>query len=60
MGLPVVAFVVANSAFGLAVAIGTAVGVAAAIAVLRLVRKEPVRPALSKRLKALSEQRHAA
>ncbi|MFB8348204.1 DUF3159 domain-containing protein [Streptomyces niveus] len=47
MGLPVVAFVVANSAFGLAVAIGTAVGVAAGIAVLRLVRKEPLQPALS-------------
>ncbi|WP_203233490.1 hypothetical protein [Streptomyces niveus] len=46
MGLPVVALVVANSASGLAV--------------LRLVRKQPVQPALSKRLKALSEQRHAA
>ncbi|GAA4785500.1 DUF3159 domain-containing protein [Streptomyces ziwulingensis] len=47
MGLPIVAFVLANSAFGLVPAICTAVGVALAIAVTRLVRKEPVQPALS-------------
>lgn len=47
MGLPVVAFVVANSALGLTWAIGTAVGVALAIAVVRLVRKEPLQPAVS-------------
>ncbi|TLS47118.1 DUF3159 domain-containing protein [Streptomyces montanus] len=45
--LPIVAFVSANSAFGLTAAIGTAVGVALAISVLRLVRKEPLQPALS-------------
>ncbi|MFJ1746539.1 DUF3159 domain-containing protein [Streptomyces sp. NPDC088116] len=47
MALPVVAFVVANSAFGLTAAIGTAIGVGVAISVLRLVRKEPLQPALS-------------
>jgi hypothetical protein len=45
--LPIVAFVLASSAFGLTAAIGTAVGVALAISVLRLMRKEPLQPALS-------------
>ncbi|MFC7307237.1 DUF3159 domain-containing protein [Streptomyces monticola] len=47
MMLPIVAFVLANSSFGLTAAICTAVGVAVAISVLRLVRKEPVQPAIS-------------
>lgn len=47
MMLPVVAFVLANSSYGLTAAICTAVGVALAISVLRLVRKESVQPALS-------------
>ncbi|MFE6488664.1 DUF3159 domain-containing protein [Streptomyces sp. NPDC057757] len=47
MGLPIVAFVLANSAFGLTYAICIAVGVAVAISVLRLIRKEPLQPALS-------------
>ncbi|NEB77392.1 DUF3159 domain-containing protein [Streptomyces sp. SID14478] len=47
MALPIVAFVVANSSFGLTYAICIAVGVAVAISVLRLVRKEPLQPALS-------------
>ncbi|MFJ2740581.1 DUF3159 domain-containing protein [Streptomyces sp. NPDC087440] len=45
--LPVVAFVVANASLGLTAAIATAVGVGIALTVLRLVRKEPVQPALS-------------
>ncbi|MEV0641511.1 DUF3159 domain-containing protein [Streptomyces sp. NPDC050619] len=45
--LPIVAFVLANASFGLTAAIGTAVGIALAISVLRLVRKESVQPALS-------------
>ncbi|MFF1923872.1 DUF3159 domain-containing protein [Streptomyces sp. NPDC058221] len=45
--LPIVAFVIANASFGLAAAIGTAFGVGLAISVLRLVRKEPLQPALS-------------
>ncbi|ATL81245.1 integral membrane alanine and leucine rich protein [Streptomyces malaysiensis subsp. malaysiensis] len=47
MMLPVVAFVLANSSYGLTAAVCTAVGVALAISVLRLVRKESVQPALS-------------
>ncbi|GAA3724301.1 DUF3159 domain-containing protein [Streptomyces tremellae] len=46
-GLPIVAFIVANSSFGLTPAICTAVGVALAVSVLRLARKQPVQPALS-------------
>jgi len=45
--LPIVAFVLANASWGLTVAICTAVGVGIAISVLRLVRKEPLQPALS-------------
>ncbi|NGO80302.1 DUF3159 domain-containing protein [Streptomyces sp. YC504] len=45
--LPVVAFVLANASMGLTAAICTAVGVALAITGLRLVRKEPLQPALS-------------
>lgn len=45
--LPVVVFVLANAVFGLTVAIWSAVGSAVAIAVVRLVRKEPVQPAIS-------------
>ncbi|WP_234010514.1 DUF3159 domain-containing protein, partial [Streptomyces sp. SPB074] len=45
-GLPVVAFVVANAAFGLTAAIVTAMAVAVGLAVPRLVRKESVRPAI--------------
>ncbi|MFI5808189.1 DUF3159 domain-containing protein [Streptomyces sp. NPDC051561] len=45
--LPIVAFVLANAALGLMPAIFTAVGVGVALSVLRLVRKEPVQPALS-------------
>ena len=44
--LPIVAFVLGNSAFGLPGAIALAVAVALAICVLRLVRKEPLQPAL--------------
>lgn len=47
MMLPVVAFVLANASYGLTAAICTAVGVALAISVLRLVRKESIQPALS-------------
>lgn len=46
-GLPVVVFVVANSVFGLQGGIWSAIGIAVAITVLRLVRKEPIRPAVS-------------
>ncbi|CAM5242267.1 membrane protein [Streptomyces spiroverticillatus] len=45
--LPVVAFVVANASLGLTAAIATAVGVGIVLTVLRLVRKEPLQPALS-------------
>ncbi len=45
--LPVVVFVLANALFGLTVAIWSAVGSAVAIAVVRLVRKEPLQPAIS-------------
>ncbi|MBM7440196.1 DUF3159 domain-containing protein [Streptomyces sp. HB132] len=45
--LPIVAFVLANASLGLMPAIGTAVAVALALSALRLVRKEPVQPALS-------------
>ena len=45
--LPVVVFVLANSFFGLTAAIWTSVGSAVAITVLRLVRKEPLQPAIS-------------
>ncbi|WP_433544364.1 DUF3159 domain-containing protein (plasmid) [Streptomyces sp. CA-294286] len=45
--VPIVAFVLANASLGLTPAIYTAVGVGLALAVLRLVRKEPVQPALS-------------
>lgn len=46
-GIPIVVFVLANSVFGLAAGIWSAVAVALAICVLRVVRKEPVQPALS-------------
>lgn len=45
--LPVVVFVLANSVLGLTAAIWSAVGSAVAIAVVRLVRKEPIQPAIS-------------
>ncbi|MFD5201834.1 DUF3159 domain-containing protein [Streptomyces sp. NPDC058375] len=45
--LPVTAFVLANAALGLTGAIVTALGTGLAITVLRLVRKEPLQPALS-------------
>ncbi|RAJ56627.1 uncharacterized protein DUF3159 [Streptomyces sp. Amel2xB2] len=45
--LPIAAFVIGNSFLGLEAAIGTAIAVALAITGLRLVRKEPVYPALS-------------
>ncbi|MGW4627825.1 DUF3159 domain-containing protein [Streptomyces rubiginosohelvolus] len=45
--VPVTAFVVANAAFGLTGAIVTALGAGLAITVLRLVRREPLQPALS-------------
>ncbi|WP_410669156.1 DUF3159 domain-containing protein [Amycolatopsis sp. cmx-4-68] len=45
--LPVIVFVLANSFFGLTAAIWTSVGSAVAITVLRLVRKEPLQPAIS-------------
>lgn len=45
--VPVVAFVAANAVFGLGVAIAVAIAVALGIAGVRLVRREPVRPALS-------------
>ncbi|MFD0020576.1 DUF3159 domain-containing protein [Streptomyces sp. NPDC058382] len=47
MALPIVAFVLGNASFGLPGAIGTALGVGVAISLLRLVRKEPLQPALS-------------
>ncbi|MFF3572498.1 DUF3159 domain-containing protein [Nocardia jiangxiensis] len=45
--LPVVVFVPANALWGLAAAIWTALGVAAAILVWRLVRRNPIQPAIS-------------
>ncbi|WP_112282479.1 DUF3159 domain-containing protein [Prauserella muralis] len=45
--VPVIVFVLANSLFGLTVAIWSAVGSAVAITVLRLVRREPIQPAIS-------------
>ncbi|MFF3641680.1 DUF3159 domain-containing protein [Streptomyces sp. NPDC002564] len=47
MMLPIVAFVLANASLGLTAATCTAIGVALAVAALRLVRKEPLQPALS-------------
>lgn len=47
MMLPIVAFVLGNASFGLTGAIITAVSVAVAISVLRLVRRESLQPALS-------------
>ena len=45
--IPVVVFVLANAIFGLPPAIWSALGSAVAITVLRLVRKEPLQPAIS-------------
>lgn len=45
--VPILVFILINSMFGLMPAIWTSVGVAVAIAVLRIVRKEPVQPAIS-------------
>ncbi|HKS47594.1 MAG TPA: DUF3159 domain-containing protein [Amycolatopsis sp.] len=45
--VPVVVFVLANWLFGLQVGIWSAVGSAVAITVLRVVRKEPLQPAIS-------------
>jgi hypothetical protein len=45
--VPVLVFVLVNALFGLMPAIWGAVGVAVAITVLRLVRKEPLQPAIS-------------
>ncbi|MEW2549875.1 DUF3159 domain-containing protein [Streptomyces sp. NPDC047002] len=45
--LPVLAFIVADSVFGLTAAVCTAVGVALASCVLRLVRGQPLQPAFS-------------
>ena len=45
--VPVVVFVLVNALFGLMPAIWSAVGVAVAITVLRIVRKEPLQPAIS-------------
>lgn len=45
--VPVIVFVLANSFFGLTAAIWTSIGSAVAITVLRLVRKEPLQPAIS-------------
>jgi hypothetical protein len=45
--VPVLVFVLVNAFFGLMPAIWGAVGVAVAITVLRLVRKEPLQPAIS-------------
>ncbi|MGF7124915.1 DUF3159 domain-containing protein [Rhodococcus sp. TAF43] len=45
--LPVVVFVPANSLWGLAPAVWTALGVAAAILVWRIARRSPVQPAIS-------------
>jgi len=45
--VPVVVFVTVNGFFGLQPAIWAALGIALAIVVLRLVRKEPIQPAIS-------------
>jgi hypothetical protein len=45
--VPVLVFVLLNSLFGLTVAIWGSLGSAAAITVLRVVRKEPLQPAIS-------------
>ncbi|WP_308102868.1 MULTISPECIES: DUF3159 domain-containing protein [unclassified Nocardia] len=45
--LPVLAFVPVNSFWGLAAAIWSALGVAAAVLVWRLVRRSPIQPAIS-------------
>jgi hypothetical protein len=45
--VPVLVFVLANTVFGLQVGIWSAVGSAVAITVLRVVRKEPLQPAIS-------------
>ncbi|GAA1699217.1 membrane protein [Mycolicibacterium murale] len=45
--IPSIVFVAADAAAGLHVAVALAVGAGAGIALLRLVRKEPVQPALS-------------
>lgn len=45
--LPIVAFVLANASFGLTPAIVTAIGTALVLSAVRLLRKEPVQPALS-------------
>ncbi len=45
--LPIVVFVPANSLWGLAPAVWTALGVAAAILVWRLVKRGPIQPAIS-------------
>lgn len=45
--IPVLVFILVNSLFGLTAAIWSAVGIAVAITVLRLVRKEPLQPAIS-------------
>ncbi|MGK8491012.1 DUF3159 domain-containing protein [Nocardia asiatica] len=45
--LPVVVFVPVNSVAGLAAAIWSALGVAAAILIWRLVRRDPIQPAIS-------------
>jgi hypothetical protein len=45
--LPIVVFVPASSAFGLRVAVVAALGVAAAVLVWRLIRRESTRPAVS-------------
>ncbi|MPZ86125.1 MAG: DUF3159 domain-containing protein [Actinophytocola sp.] len=45
--VPVLVFILINSIFGLMPAIWSAVGVAVAVTVLRVVRKEPIQPAIS-------------
>lgn len=45
--VPIVVFVLVNSVFSMVPAIWAAMGVAVAIAVARIVRKEPVQPAIS-------------
>ncbi|HEV7980923.1 DUF3159 domain-containing protein [Amycolatopsis sp.] len=45
--VPVVVFVLANAFFGLTAAIWSAIGVAVVILVVRIVRKEPIQPAIS-------------
>ena len=45
--VPVIVFVLANSFFGLTAGIWTSIGSAVAITVVRVVRKEPLQPAIS-------------